>query len=101
MPRSVPPLARVIAGLDRLPDGQIRSALDCRVVALGSRQRVEPRRQALGLSVHFGISEIALDGEVESALLIRPSHPERGALRNVINAGRAAVDADGAPDEGA
>jgi hypothetical protein len=30
-----------------------------------------------------------------------PSHPERGALRNVINAGRGAVDADGAFDEGA
>jgi hypothetical protein len=30
-----------------------------------------------------------------------PSHPERGALRNVINAGRAAVDADGAFDESA
>jgi hypothetical protein len=30
-----------------------------------------------------------------------PSHPERGALRNVINAGRGAVDADGACDESA
>jgi hypothetical protein len=30
-----------------------------------------------------------------------PSHPERGALANVINAGRVAVDADGAFDEGA
>jgi hypothetical protein len=30
-----------------------------------------------------------------------PSHPERGALRNVINAGRVAVDADGAFDESA
>ena len=30
-----------------------------------------------------------------------PSHPERGALRNVINAGRVAVDEDGAPDESA
>jgi hypothetical protein len=29
------------------------------------------------------------------------SHPERGALRNVINAGRVAVDADGAFDESA
>jgi hypothetical protein len=27
-----------------------------------------------------------------------PSHPERGALANVINAGRGAVDADGAFD---
>jgi hypothetical protein len=27
------------------------------------------------------------------------SHPERGALANVINAGRVAVDADGAFDE--
>jgi hypothetical protein len=30
-----------------------------------------------------------------------PSRPTRGALRNVINAGRAAVDADGAFDESA
>jgi hypothetical protein len=30
-----------------------------------------------------------------------PSGPERGALRNVINAGRGAVDADGAFDESA
>jgi hypothetical protein len=30
-----------------------------------------------------------------------PSHPERGALRNVINAGRVAVDEDGASDESA
>jgi hypothetical protein len=30
-----------------------------------------------------------------------PSHPERGALRNVINAGRVAVDVDGASDESA
>jgi len=29
------------------------------------------------------------------------SHPGRGALRNVINVGRAAVDAEGAFDEGA
>jgi hypothetical protein len=29
-----------------------------------------------------------------------PSHPEGGALRNVINAGRGAVAADGAFDEG-
>jgi hypothetical protein len=58
-------------------------------------------RQAHGFSVDFGISEIVLDGEVETALLIRPSHPEGGALRNVINAGRGAVDADGAFDESA
>jgi len=30
-----------------------------------------------------------------------PSRPTKGALRNVINAGRDAVDADGASDEGA
>ncbi len=30
-----------------------------------------------------------------------PSRPNRGALRNVINAGRDAVDAGGAKDEGA
>jgi hypothetical protein len=67
----------------------------------GARQRVEPVRQIHGFSADFGISEVALDGEVETALLIRSSHPERGALRNVINAGRGAVDADGAFDESA
>ena len=50
--------------------------------------------QTHGFSAYFGISEIIVDGEVEAALLIRPSRPERGALRNVINAGRGAVDAD-------
>jgi hypothetical protein len=39
--------------------------------------------------------------EVQIRLHDLPSDPERGALRNVINAGRAAVDADGACDEGA
>jgi hypothetical protein len=33
--------------------------------------------------------------------MIRHPVPKEGALRNVINAGRDAVDADGAPDEGA
>jgi len=39
--------------------------------------------------------------EMQIKLYGLPSHPERGALRNVINAGRAAVDADGAVDESA
>jgi hypothetical protein len=39
--------------------------------------------------------------EMQISLYDLPSHPERGALRNVINAGRAAVDADRAFDEGA
>jgi hypothetical protein len=32
---------------------------------------------------------------------LQPSHPDRGALANVINVGRAAVDAEGASDKGA
>jgi hypothetical protein len=39
--------------------------------------------------------------EMQIRLYDLPSHPERGALRNVINAGRGAVDADGAFDESA
>jgi len=39
--------------------------------------------------------------EMQIRLYGLPSHPERGALRNVINAGRGAVDADGAFDESA
>jgi hypothetical protein len=37
---------------------------------------------------------ISLAPSGKSDALIRPSCPERGALRNVINAGRDAVDAD-------
>jgi hypothetical protein len=40
-----------------------------------------------------------LDREVETALLIRPSRPIRGALRNVNSVGRDAVDADAPIDE--
>jgi len=39
--------------------------------------------------------------EMQIRLYDLPSRPERGALRNVINVGRGAVDADGAFDEGA
>jgi hypothetical protein len=39
--------------------------------------------------------------EVKISLHDLPSRPTRGALRNVINAGRGAVDADGAFDESA
>jgi hypothetical protein len=39
--------------------------------------------------------------EMQIKLDDAPSRPERGALRNVINAGRDAVDADGAFDESA
>jgi hypothetical protein len=35
------------------------------------------------------------------SLYVSPSHPDRGALRNVINVGRAAVAAEGALDESA
>jgi hypothetical protein len=48
---------------------------------------------------HFWNSEISLDGQVKSALLIRLSCPFGGALRNVINAGRDAVDALVSQDE--
>jgi hypothetical protein len=37
----------------------------------------------------------------KSVYIFRHSIPTRGALRNVINAGRDAVDAEGASDEGA
>jgi hypothetical protein len=52
--------------------------------------RVQPLLQK-----YFCFSEIQIE------LYDLPSHPERGALRNVINAGRGAVDADGASDESA
>jgi hypothetical protein len=39
--------------------------------------------------------------EIKIRLYDLPSHPEIGALRNVINAGRVAVDVDGAFDESA
>jgi hypothetical protein len=39
--------------------------------------------------------------EMQIRLYDLPSRPTRGALRNVINAGRGAVDASGAFDEGA
>jgi hypothetical protein len=42
---------------------------------------------------YFGFSE------PKSVLQLPPSCPKRGALRNVINAGRDAVDAGGAFDE--
>jgi hypothetical protein len=37
---------------------------------------------------------ISLNTSGKSGALVRASRPERGALRNVINAGRDAVDAD-------
>jgi hypothetical protein len=47
------------------------------------------------LQKYFGFSEMQI------SLYDLPSRPTRGALRNVINAGRGAVDADGAFDESA
>src|SRR5260370_27946066 len=44
---------------------------------------------------------ISLNPSGKSLLQLPPSCPKRGALRNVINAGRDAVDAGGASDEGA
>jgi len=42
-----------------------------------------------------GGKNISLAPSGKSSLQLPPSHPERGALRNVINAGRDAVDAGG------
>jgi hypothetical protein len=52
------------------------------------RNRVKPRNQKYSCFRSTQISFIS-----------SPSRPERGALRNVINAGRDAVDAVGAFDE--
>jgi hypothetical protein len=65
-----------------LPDGQITSRF--------SKPLVQPLLQK-----YFCFSEMKI------RLYDAPSRPERGALRNVINAGRNAVDADGAFDESA
>jgi hypothetical protein len=61
-----------------LPDGQI------------SENRVQPILQKYS---DFPKTQITLYPS--------PSRPTRGALRNVINAGRDAVDAEGAKDESA
>jgi hypothetical protein len=63
-----------------LPDGQISAVL--------VNFSVQPPSQK-----YFGFSE------PKSVLQLPPSCPERGALRNVINAGQDAVDAGGAFDE--
>ena len=47
----------------------------------------------------FLIFRISLDGRVEADLLIRRPVPTEGRLAIVTNAGRDAVDADGAFDE--
>src|SRR5258705_7072604 len=47
----------------------------------------------------FGFTEISLANGPKSLLCPSLSRPERGALANVINAGRDAVDAGGAFDE--
>jgi hypothetical protein len=44
---------------------------------------------------------ISLAPSGKSSLQLAPSRPERGALRNVINAGRDAVDADAPLTNGA
>ena len=76
-------VALVIAGLDWLPDGQIRSPLDCRAVAPRLAATGRADAPSHGLPVDFGISEIVLDGGVEAALLIRPSRPtQRGGSRS-------------------
>jgi hypothetical protein len=62
-----------------LPDGQISSPLQL-------------WRVQLLLQKYFCFSEMQI------RLYDWPSRPERGALRNVINVGRGAVDADGAFD---
>jgi hypothetical protein len=45
--------------------------------------------------------DISVFPKCKSSYMICDPVPHRGALRNVINAGRGAVDAEGAPDEGA
>jgi hypothetical protein len=65
-----------------MPDGQIARAAE-----LG---RIQPSSQKYS---DFPNTQIGL--------YVRRPVPLRGALRNVINAGRDAVDADGASDEGA
>jgi hypothetical protein len=64
-----------------LPDGQITCVLI--VACLASFEK------------YFCFSEMKI------RLSDLPSRHERGALRNVINVGRVAVDADGASDESA
>jgi hypothetical protein len=54
-----------------------------------------------GPSVNPPLRKYFCFSEVQIRLYDLPSRPERGALRNVINAGRDAVDADGAADESA
>jgi hypothetical protein len=66
-----------------LPDGQITSPL----LASGLWD-VQPLSKK-----YFCFSEMQI------RLYDLPSHPERGALRNVNNAGRAAVAADALVDE--
>ena len=65
-----------------LPDGQITSS-----AAVG---RVKPCLQK-----YSGYQNILI------ILYCFPSRPTKGALRNVNNAGRDAVDAEGVSDEGA
>jgi hypothetical protein len=84
MVRNQPPRTSSSRLTDFLPghDGQITSPLQL--------WRVQPLSQK-----YFCFSEIKI------RLYDLPSHPEIGALRNVINAGRVAVDVDGAFDESA
>src|ERR1017187_9821740 len=51
------------------------------------------------LGFDFGFSEFWLDGQVETGILRFGPVPLEGRLAIVTNAGRDAVDADGAADE--
>src|SRR5258708_18464117 len=82
MPRLLPPLLSKPRRTDRviLPDGQITSCFP--------KRPVQPLLQKYFC---FGLTQIRC--------ISKASCLKRGALRNVINAGRDAVDAGGACDE--
>jgi hypothetical protein len=97
-----PDLARATAKSDthHAPDG-----------GDGFRKELNPSLQFCptgksDLLPHWGVSSplcknILIFRRPKSPLYLSPSHPDRGALRNVNSAGRAAVDAEGASDGGA
>jgi hypothetical protein len=66
-------------------------------------QLICPTGKSVGLSVHRPVQPLLQKysdfPKTQISLYPPPSCPKRGALRNVINAGRDAVDAGGAFDE--
>jgi hypothetical protein len=103
MLRSVPRFCHrhaVSPGLTGCPTGKSARRLTAVPLSLGARQRVEPTPKSMVFNrfPNFRNNACRL---TQISRTDSPSHPERGALRNVINAGRGAVDADGAFDESA